>query len=119
MSIIAAVSSVRNTRAPRSSVRMIGPVIDGPNFAGHSGARRSREPGIHYPRLRLWIPDRLAALGVRNDEEIKCPSRLHLAALQREQAARALLDEQDDENENRDLGDHRARIRLQELVGDA
>src|SRR5690606_41477154 len=40
-------------------------------------------------------------------------------ALEREQAARPLLDEQDDQHQDRDLAEHRARHRLEELVGDA
>src|SRR3974390_1268877 len=46
-------------------------------------------------------------------------SRLHCAALEREHSARALLDEQDDEDEDGDLAEHGACVRLEELVGDA
>src|SRR5204863_9083608 len=46
-------------------------------------------------------------------------SRIDHPALEREQALRALLDEHDDEHEQRDLREHRARPRLEELVGDA
>src|SRR5262245_23614608 len=37
------------------------------SIAGHSGAPRSGEPGIHTPGQWLWIPGSLAALGPRND----------------------------------------------------
>ncbi len=40
-------------------------------------------------------------------------------SLEREQAARPLLDEQDDEDEDQDLAQHRTGIGLEELVGDA
>src|SRR6185369_280765 len=33
----------------------------------HSGAPRSGKPGIHTPRLWLWIPGSVATLGPRND----------------------------------------------------
>ncbi len=40
-------------------------------------------------------------------------------ALEREQAARALLDEEDDQHEDHDLAEHRAGPGLEDLVGDA
>ena len=46
-------------------------------------------------------------------------SCLHRPALQREQAARALLDEQDDEDQHQDLGQHGAGAGFQALVGNA
>src|SRR4051812_16130222 len=47
------------------------------------------------------------------------PSCFHRPALEREHAARAFLDEQDDEHEHDDLAEHGAGIRLEELVQDA
>src|SRR6266478_690528 len=49
---------------------------------------------------------------------IRAPS-FDRAALQREQAARAALDEQDDEDQHQDLAQHRAGIGFEELVDDA
>ena len=46
-------------------------------------------------------------------------SRLRRAALEREDALRSPLDEQDDEAEHDDLAEHRARDRLEQLVDDA
>src|SRR3954470_2235546 len=46
-------------------------------------------------------------------------SGLRRTAAEREQAARALLDEEDDEHQHRDLAEHRARERFEELVDDA
>src|SRR5215831_6300744 len=46
-------------------------------------------------------------------------SCLDRPALEREQAARTLLDEQDDQHQDRDLAEHRTGERLEELVGDA
>ena len=43
-------------------------------------------------------------------------SCLHRPALEREQAARPLLDEQDDGDQHQDLAEHRAGIGLEELV---
>src|SRR5579864_6083989 len=46
-------------------------------------------------------------------------SALRRAALEREEAARAPLNEEDDRHEHDDFAEHRARHRLQELVDDA
>src|SRR4051794_23451034 len=46
-------------------------------------------------------------------------SSLRGPALEREQAARPLLDEQDDEDQDQDLAEHGAGIGFQELVEDA
>src|SRR6266849_5998298 len=51
--------------------------------------------------------------------ERRTSSCLDRPALEREQAARTLLDEQDDEHQDADLAEHGARERLEELVGDA
>ena len=45
--------------------------------------------------------------------------RIRPPAPEREETARALLDEEDDEDQNQDLGEHRASIGLKELVRDA
>ena len=55
----------------------------------------------------------------RTADSGKMRSCFHRPALEREQAARPLLDEQDDEDQNRDLAEHRAGERLEKLVGDA
>src|ERR1700733_7997828 len=47
------------------------------------------------------------------------PSSFDRAALQREQAARAALNEQDDEHQHQDLAQHGAGIGFEELVDDA
>src|SRR3954464_12946005 len=55
----------------------------------------------------------------RSSSEQAWPSRLHRAALQGKQPARAFLDEEDDENQDQDLAEHGAGEGLQQLVGDA
>src|ERR1700694_5105712 len=47
------------------------------------------------------------------------PPSFDRAALEREQAARAALDEQDDEHQHQDLAQHGAGIGFEELVDDA
>src|SRR5579863_8163373 len=46
-------------------------------------------------------------------------SRLHRSALEREQPARAFLNEENDADQQQDLAQHRANHRLEQLVGDA
>src|ERR1039457_2844877 len=45
-------------------------------------------------------------------------SCIHRSALEREQTLRTLLDEDDDEHQHQDLGEHRPRPCLEELVED-
>src|SRR4051794_26748477 len=47
------------------------------------------------------------------------PSCFHRAALEREQAAWAFLDKQDDQHQDRDLAEHGPGDRLQKLIRDA
>src|SRR3954469_11346449 len=46
-------------------------------------------------------------------------SRFHRPSLEREQAARPFLNEEDDQHQDRDLAEHGTGERLEELVGDA
>src|SRR5664279_142480 len=46
-------------------------------------------------------------------------SGLHRATLEREQAARPFLNEQNDEHQQQDLAEHGANHRFEQLVGDA
>src|SRR5688572_6704261 len=55
---------------------------------------------------------------VRRSIRASCNSGLHRTAALRKEPARPLLDEQDDEDEDEDLAEHRAGVGLEELVGD-
>ena len=82
------------------------------------GLARARRRGCRpapAPRRRRGWRGRCRCAGRSGRRAI---SGLHRAAALREQAARPLLDEQDDEDEDQDLAEHRAGVGLEELVGD-
>ena len=74
----------------------------------HRECRQQRQEDTQAPRSSMRMSG--------NGADASC---LHRPSPQREQPARALLDEQDDEHQDRDLGEHRAGKGLKELVGDA
>ena len=82
----------------------------------------SDESGAQTCITKAQLDALLARIGQAAAVEQRCaPHRLGLrgAALEREETARAPLDEEDDRDEDDDLTEHRAGDRLEELVDDA
>src|ERR1700754_3591756 len=100
-------------RTPLSSPRRRGP-IPSVSMMRRVSATRGSNLRNHNHRW-LWVPA-FAGTTERLGRTVSC---FHRPPLQREQAARAFLDEQDDQHENRDLAEHGAEHRLEEFVGDA
>src|SRR3954451_667386 len=70
---------------------------------------------VDLPRTR----ERQGSIARASSSLQRAASCFHRPSFEREQAARALLNEQNDQDQNGDLAEHGTRDRLQKFIGDA
>src|ERR1700682_4138622 len=90
-----------------------------PNGNTMNSTNAARQNAAHTGRERARCEFAALPAGFSGAKPTDMASRFNGAALERKQALRPLLDEDHDEDQNRDLGEHGARPRLEELVDDA